>query len=522
MPEPTVATTVRLGPGGPPTVGAGARFPYLAPPLAAGELGRLGGYRVLGVLGRGGMGVVFLAEDPHLERRVALKVLPPELADAEAKARFLREAKAQAAIDHDHVVAAHQVGEDRGVPFIAMPLLTGQTLAAALAEQGALPVAEVVRVGREAADGLAAAHDRGLMHRDVKPANLWLEGSRRRVKILDFGLARGTAPTARLGEPLTEQGITVGTPHYMAPEQAQGRPTDPRADLFSLGVVLYEAATGVRPFTGPDGMAVMAAVVTDTPPPPAAVNPAVPAALSELIVRLLAKDPAGRPASAAAVAAELRRIEGTGRWQASRKKRLRHAPRPARPDRRAVWLAAVGVSLTLAAAGAAVALLPVVLPRVAGGEFGPGTRLTDLALQAGGTVQLADGGTYAGGAALPPLPHHPTAVALDGVPAGDWAELFDTLCKTDTVARVELTACPVSDDELGHLTRDRIGGRLAALSLTDCPRVTAAGLVALGRLPELRRLTLTRCGLTPDQARELAAALPRCRIECDGAVTEPR
>src|SRR5207302_3265782 len=139
----------------------------------------------------GGMGIVFQAEDPQLQRLVALKVMKPGLAaSSSARQRFLREARAAAALEHDHIVPIYQVGEDRGVPFLAMPLLRGETLEERLEREGKPPLAEVVRIGQEIAEGLSAAHERGLMHRDIKPANLWLEGERSRVKIVDFGLAR--------------------------------------------------------------------------------------------------------------------------------------------------------------------------------------------------------------------------------------------------------------------------------------------------------------------------------------------
>jgi serine/threonine protein kinase len=169
------------------------------------HLTRLGNFRVLKVLGEGGMGKVLLAEDTVLERRVAIKVMRPHLAvDKDARDRFLREGRAAAAINHAHVVPIHQVGEQDGMPFLVMPLLEGETLEARLKREGALPVAEVLRIGREAAEGLAAAHERGLVHRDIKPGNLWLEGKEGSVKVLDFGLVHRAG-----GHQLTAPGMTL-------------------------------------------------------------------------------------------------------------------------------------------------------------------------------------------------------------------------------------------------------------------------------------------------------------------------
>jgi hypothetical protein len=267
----------------------------LRPPQGPEEFGRLGNYRVLGVLGSGGMGVVFKAEDLQLRRLVALKAMLPGIAASPAnRQRFLREAQAAAAIEHDHIVPIYQVGEDRGIPFLAMQLLKGESLDDRLRREPRLAAAEVIRVGRETAEGLAAAHAQGLIHRDIKPANLWLEGERRRVKVLDFGLARAAAGDSQL----TQSGVIVGTPAYMAPEQAAGKPVDGRCDLFSLGCVLYRCSTGELPFRGPDTISTLMAVAMEQPRPPRAANADVPPALSDLIMRLLAKNPAGRPASA--------------------------------------------------------------------------------------------------------------------------------------------------------------------------------------------------------------------------------
>ncbi|MGH7194170.1 MAG: serine/threonine-protein kinase, partial [Candidatus Saccharimonadales bacterium] len=265
----------------------------------------MGGYRVLRVLGSGGMGIVFEAEDPRLRRRVALKVMRPDVAAvASARQRFLREAQTLAAIDHDHVVAIHQVGEHGGVPFLAMPFLHGESLDQRLRREGRLPVAEAVRIGRELADGLAAAHARGLIHRDVKPANIWLEAGRARprAKLLDFGLAHDDAADVQL----TRSAAILGTPAYMSPEQARGGAVDARADLFSLGCVLYRMITGEPPFKGKDPLAMMVSLATETPPAPHEVVPEVPVALSGLTMRMLAKEADGRPRSALEV------MEGLG------------------------------------------------------------------------------------------------------------------------------------------------------------------------------------------------------------------
>ncbi len=278
---------------------------FLTPPQGPGEIGRLGPYRVLKVCGAGGMGVVYQAEDPGLQRMVALKAMLPGLAaSASARERFLREARSAAAVEHDHIVAIYQVGEDRGVPFLAMPFLKGEPLDARLKREKRLPLAEVLRITRETAAGLEAARQRGMIHRDIKPANLWLEEGSGRVKILDFGLARTSADEGHL----TQQGAILGTPAYMAPEQAGGK-ADHRADLFSLGVVVYRMATGELPFKGSDAISTLMAIATEPPRPPTEINANLPPALSELILRMLAKKPEERPASAQAVVEAVRAIE---------------------------------------------------------------------------------------------------------------------------------------------------------------------------------------------------------------------
>lgn len=263
----------------------------LKPAVTEDELGLLGHYRVLRVLGSGGMGVVFEAEDTLLHRRVALKVMKPSIAaDPSATERFLREARGMAAIEHEHVITIHQVGEGDNVPFMAMQLLKGESLADRLARDGRLPVNEALRIAREVAAGLGAAHETGLVHRDIKPDNIWLEAESGRVKLLDFGLARALDGQSKL----TQSGMIVGTPNYLAPEQAAGEPVDARSDLFSLGVVLYHTITGKRPFERRTLPATLAAIASDAPLPLDAAFAHLNPAVRNLIEKLLAKDPEQR------------------------------------------------------------------------------------------------------------------------------------------------------------------------------------------------------------------------------------
>src|SRR5260370_25800388 len=204
---------------------------FRAPAQQPDGLGRLGPYRVLKVLGAGGMGIVLQAEDPQRQRLLALKVMKPVLAvHSEARQRFLREARAAAAIEHDHIVAIYHVGEDQGIPFLAMPLLRGESLEDRLGRCGKLSLAEGLRIGRETALALEAAHERGLIHRDIKPSNLWLEGERGRGKVLDFGLARA----AGANTPLTQHGFVLATPQYIPPQHAPSQPSASRPPPFSL------------------------------------------------------------------------------------------------------------------------------------------------------------------------------------------------------------------------------------------------------------------------------------------------
>jgi serine/threonine-protein kinase len=235
---------------------------------------------------------------------VAIKVLAPHLAaNPAARRRFAREGRAIAAVRHPHIVAVHSVDEAEGLPCLVMEYVPGDSLQERLDARGPLPVADVLRIGLQVARGLAAAHAQGLVHRDVKPANILLEGepgalaTGGRVKLTDFGLARAVDDVG-----LTQSGVVAGTPQYMAPEQARDEPLDARADLFSLGSVLYALCAGEPPFRASSTPAVLRRICDEEPPPLRAANPAVPAWLADLIASLHAKDPTRRPASAAAVA----------------------------------------------------------------------------------------------------------------------------------------------------------------------------------------------------------------------------
>jgi serine/threonine protein kinase len=285
-----------------------------------------------------------------LNRQAALKVMHPEHAvDAESRARFKREAQAAAALKNDHIVTIYQVGEQEQTLFLAMELLAGKSLEEWLQGRPRATLGEALQVGKQLAKGLTAAHAAGLVHRDIKPANLWLEAPRGRLKILDFGLARHAA-----GDPLLTQGNIVGTPAYMAPEQARGDAVDHRCDLFSMGCVLYRLLSGRLPFEGNSLFTLLTAIETATPTPLAELQLDVPPELSRLIARLLAKKPDDRPATAQAVYDELIAIEKQSKQSKSLPSLL--APPAKRVPRRTALWAASGAALMTAVGLATLAL----------------------------------------------------------------------------------------------------------------------------------------------------------------------
>jgi len=306
-------------------------------------------YRVIGKLGAGGMGVVYEAEDIRLNRRVALKFLPENLAhDPKALQRFKREAYAASSLNHASICTIYEVEEHDGQPVIVMELLEGESLKERI-RKGPLSTDEILDLGIQTSDALTAAHAKGIIHRDIKPANIFVASSER-VKILDFGLAKavpGHRPEiAPDEESLTLEGVIPGTTAYMSPEQVRGEEIDGRSDLFSLGVVLYEAATGKRPFLGKNRVLMMNAILNEKPPSPSRVNEELPAGIDGIIVKALAKDREQRYQEASEMRADLRAL-----------KRETDSPRVTTSEKRAPAIGVARRWKAIAPAAGAVLLL---------------------------------------------------------------------------------------------------------------------------------------------------------------------
>ena len=275
---------------------------------------KIGRYKVLGELGRGAMGIVYKAEDPNLDRVVALKtIIIANDADgaAEYRKRFFLEAKAAGKLNHPNVVTTFDCGDHDGMAYLAMELVEGTDLRTRLTSDGVTPL-EAVEIVRQVAEGLAYAHERGVVHRDIKPANIMID-EQGRAKLMDFGLAR-----MRLADHKTTTGMVLGTPRYMSPEQIAGEPVDARSDIFSLGIVLYEALTGTRLFSGEGIEQVQHSIMNVDPMPPTRVTPGIPAMLDFVVARALKRDPKVRYQDArefagdlATCVAELRSVENT-------------------------------------------------------------------------------------------------------------------------------------------------------------------------------------------------------------------
>jgi serine/threonine-protein kinase len=265
----------------------------------------LGRYELLAELGKGAMGVVYRANDPLLDRQVAIKTVsmsldPQEMAEYEG--RFYQEAKAAGSLNHPNIVTVYDVGKSGNLAYMAMEFLQGEELRALMAAGQPLPVARAVDIAAQVAEGLAYAHQNGVVHRDVKPANIMLSVTGR-CKITDFGIAR-----MRSAEVKTQTGIVLGSPRYMSPEQVAGKRAEPRSDIFSLGVILYEMLTGKPPFTGEDVTSVMFQIMNLVPPPPSSLNARVPEVLDFIVAKAIAKVLDDRYASADELAKDLREV----------------------------------------------------------------------------------------------------------------------------------------------------------------------------------------------------------------------
>ncbi|HXN22214.1 MAG TPA: serine/threonine-protein kinase [Candidatus Dormibacteraeota bacterium] len=260
---------------------------------------KLGPYEIIAPLGAGGMGEVYRARDTRLERTVAIKILPEHLNDAQARQRFEREAKAISSLNHPHICTLYDVGSQDGTEYLVMECLEGETLADRL-QTGALPVEQALKIGIEVCEALDKAHRQGIVHRDLKPGNIMLTKSG--VKLLDFGLAKAIDSASASGltlsltspppnKPVTAAGTVVGTFQYMSPEQIEGKGADARSDIFALGAVLYEMATGKRAFEGKSQASIVAAILASEPKPISMLQPMSPPALDRVVKICLAKDP---------------------------------------------------------------------------------------------------------------------------------------------------------------------------------------------------------------------------------------
>lgn len=315
---------------------------FLKPSKRADSLGHLAHYEILQIIGQGGFGTVMKAFDERLHRVVAIKIMAPQLATSgTSRARFLREARAAAVVMNENVVGIHAVSsDDEPIPYLVMEYVHGHTLQDKLDKVGPLAVIEVLRIGQQIARGLSAAHAQGLVHRDIKPANILLENGIERVKITDFGLARAADDAS-----ISQSGVVAGTPMYMAPEQAQGVQIDHRADLFSLGSVLYSMCTGHPPFRASTTLGVLKRVVEDSPRPIREVNSQIPPWLVEVVAKLHEKKPDERFGSAREVA------ELLAKYQTELQVQGTVVPisiaKPFKPKRRMRWVTAASVVLLL-------------------------------------------------------------------------------------------------------------------------------------------------------------------------------
>jgi len=472
---------------------------------------RLGPYEILAPLGAGGMGEVYKARDSRLERTVAIKVLPQHLSQSEeVRQRFEREAKTISQVSHPHICALYDVGNQDGVEYLVMEYLEGETLAARLL-RGALPTEQVLRCGIEIADALDKAHRLGIVHRDLKPGNVMLTKSG--VKLVDFGLARFAPPVSGLsgmsvlptqaGANLTEEGTILGTFQYMAPEQLEGKDADARTDIFALGTVLYETATGQKAFSGTSQATLIAAIIGTYPPPISTIQPMIPPALDRVVKTCLAKDPEDRWQTAHDVMLELKWVAEGGSQAGV------PAPIVARRKSRERLAWALFAVAALAAAALAIGYVrrapvpartfrsSILLPEkmsIACPTLSPdGSRLAFLAGESGGSKHLLWVRPLAALSAQP-LPGTENAQLPFWSPDGRSIAFFadKKLKRIDIVGGPALTVCD-ADDGLGGAW-NREGTILFALPSSPLYRVPASGgtPIAVTRLDASRHETTHR------------------------------
>ena len=523
---------------------------YLSPSSKPDSIGTLGHYEILAVLGQGAFGIVFKAFDENLHRLVAIKVLNPQMAaTSPPRKRFLREARSVAAIRHENIVQVYSV-EEQPLPYLVMEYIDGQTLQQKLDGTGPLEVPEILQISRQLAAGLAAAHAKGLIHRDIKPGNILLEkGAEQRVKITDFGLARAADDAS-----LTRTGLISGTPMYMAPEQANGLALDHRTDIFSLGSVLYVMASGRPPFRADKPVAVLKRVTDETPRPIQEIIPEVPNWLCAIITKLHSKKREDRFQSAQEVAdllarcqSELQhhgRVESPGdvfpmvpkapnaaKSEASASDFAPNQPMPvleSRPSRRLRWAAATAIILAL------------IVGTIQTEATDPDHKAAKYVLSIGGIIRVHGLDREINAVAdLPQKPFELSVIILRGNQQVTDKGLADcSFCKQ--LEHLDLAQTPVTDAGLAHfqdctsLSSLQLGGTkvtdtglayfknsrdLAILSLTET-RVSDAAVADIIDYKNLTHLYLKKTKITAAGIDGLTKALPTCKIEWDGGVNE--
>ena len=512
------------------------------------SLGRLGHYEMLQVLGRGGFGIVFRAFDDTLQRVVAIKVMAPQIATlSPARRRFLREARSSAQVRHENVVQVYEVGE-QPLPYLTMEFIPGETLQQRLDRTGPLDVSEILRIGRQIAEGLAAAHACDLIHRDIKPGNILLEGGSQKAKITDFGLARAADDAS-----ISQSGIIAGTPMFMAPEQALGHKIDQRADLFSLGSVLYQMASGRPPFRALSALAVLKRVAEEPPRPIPEIIPETPDWLCGIITKLHAKNPDDRFQSAREVADLLADCEAKLKAKQAVKNVLPASPSAVKPAGRK-WVAAAVVLLlsvlTLVAtefAGVTHLFRSRTTPVSEQPSSGPtpivkvdpardlDRRAAEYVLSIGGTVGVNGlDAVIASAAGLPAEAFRLTRIDLGSYQARGavrdaglayvkdcehltWLNLNDThvsdaglahLKNCKNLTNLELVSTRVSDAGLVYVKDCK---KLTRLFLIKT-RVSDDGLAHLAGLNKLAELNVQSTMVTTTGLEVLAKVLPDCKI----------